>query len=83
MLTDRKALVTGAQQGIGAAAAVALARAGADVAINFLDDRDAAAAVAEEVRAAGRRAMLIHGDVASAAGARKYRMERLRIICLH
>jgi len=69
MLTDRKALVTGAQQGIGAAAAVALARAGADVAINFLDDRDAAAAVAEEVRAAGRNALLIHGDVASAAGA--------------
>jgi 3-oxoacyl-[acyl-carrier protein] reductase len=69
MLTDKKALVTGAQQGIGAAAAIALARAGADVAINFLDDEDAAAGVADAVRQAGRRAVPIQGDVASAASA--------------
>jgi NAD(P)-dependent dehydrogenase (short-subunit alcohol dehydrogenase family) len=57
-------LVTGAQQGIGRAAALAFAEAGADVAINWLDDEEAAAAVAERVRAAGRRAFLHQADVA-------------------
>jgi 3-oxoacyl-[acyl-carrier protein] reductase len=57
-------LVTGAQQGIGRAAALAFAAAGADVAINWLDDEAAAAAVAESVRQAGRRAFLHQADVA-------------------
>jgi NAD(P)-dependent dehydrogenase (short-subunit alcohol dehydrogenase family) len=56
-------LVTGAQQGIGRATALAFAAAGADVAINWLDDERAAAAVAEAVRAAGRRAFLRQADV--------------------
>jgi glucose 1-dehydrogenase len=43
---------------------VALARAGADVAVNFRSHRDEAEAVAAEVRAAGRRALLVPGDVA-------------------
>ncbi len=55
-------LVTGAQQGIGRATALAFAAAGADVAINWLDDEKAAAAVAEAVRAAGRRALLHQAD---------------------
>jgi len=62
-LSGKTALVTGAQQGIGRAIAVALARDGADVGINFLDDRKAAEVVAGEVRALGRRAVLVPGDV--------------------
>ena len=56
-------LVTGAQQGIGRAVAIAFAEAGADVAINWLDDRAAAEAVAGAVRQHGRRAALIQADV--------------------
>jgi 3-oxoacyl-[acyl-carrier protein] reductase len=66
-LSGKTALVTGAQQGIGRAIAVALARDGANVAINFLDDEAAAAGVAAEVRALGRQAALVQGDVARAA----------------
>lgn len=62
-LAGRVGLVTGAQQGIGRAIAVALAREGADVAINFLDDRAAAERVGAEVTALGRRTVMIPGDV--------------------
>jgi NAD(P)-dependent dehydrogenase (short-subunit alcohol dehydrogenase family) len=65
-MTNRTALVTGAQQGIGAAAARALAAAGHDVAINWLDDHAAAEAVAADIRAAGRRAVLLQGSVGTA-----------------
>ena len=64
-LGGKRALVTGAQQGIGRAVALALADAGADVAINWLDDRAAAEAVAGEVRAKGRKACLVQGSVGS------------------
>ena len=59
-------LVTGAQQGIGHAMALAFARDGADVGINYLDERGAAERVAEGVRAHGRRALLVQGDVSRA-----------------
>ena len=68
-LASKTALVTGAQQGIGAATALAFAEAGADVAINWLDDKSAAEHVAGKVRAGGRRAALIQGDVSTVAGA--------------
>jgi len=66
-LAGRVALVTGAQQGIGAAIAVALAEAGADVALTWLDDQPAADGVAARVRQAGRRVHPIRVDVARLA----------------
>lgn len=71
-LTGRTALVTGASRGIGAAAAIALAEGGADVAINYHvpasaefghDNAADADAVAERVRGLGRRAIAVHADV--------------------
>ena len=59
----RVALVTGAQQGIGRAMAVAFAAAGTDVALNWLDDEPAAREVAAAVRERGREALLIRSDV--------------------
>lgn len=64
-LAGKSALITGAQQGIGAAIAIAFAREGADVAINYLDGLAEAQAVAASVRTSGQRAVLIHGDVSS------------------
>ena len=66
-LAGKAALVTGAQQGIGAAIAIAFARNGADVAINYLDGLAEAEAVAAAIRATGQRAILIAGDVSSPA----------------
>ncbi|ONG58976.1 hypothetical protein BKE38_00605 [Pseudoroseomonas deserti] len=63
-------LVTGAQQGIGRAMALAFAATGADVAVNYLDDADAAEAVCAEIRARGRRAVALPGDVREVATAR-------------
>jgi NAD(P)-dependent dehydrogenase (short-subunit alcohol dehydrogenase family) len=62
-LSGTVALVTGAQQGIGRAIAVALARDGADIGVNYLDDPAAAESVAKEVRALGRRAAIVKADV--------------------
>jgi NAD(P)-dependent dehydrogenase (short-subunit alcohol dehydrogenase family) len=62
-LSGRVALVTGAQQGIGRAAALALAEAGADVVVNWLDDPAAGEEVAAAVRGVGRSALLVQADV--------------------
>jgi len=67
-LSGKVALVTGAQQGIGRAIAVALARDGADVGVNYLDDSSAAGRVADEIRGLGRRAITVQADVSQAAG---------------
>ena len=63
-LHGKVALVTGAQQGIGAAIALALAGEGADVAVNWVDNQADAEAVARGVRDKGRRAALIKADMA-------------------
>jgi len=62
-LSGKVVLVTGAQQGIGRAIALRCATAGADVAVNWLDDEGAANDIASEIRAAGRRALTVRGDV--------------------
>ena len=64
-LHGKAALVTGGGRGIGRAAAVMLARAGADVAIGFRNRDVEADAAAAEVRALGRRAVAVGGDLSS------------------
>lgn len=61
---NRSVLITGGGRGIGAATALAAARAGWDVAISFVSDEAAAQAVAQAVRAAGQRARVQRADVA-------------------
>lgn len=70
-LAGKRALVTGAQQGIGKATVLALAVAGADVAINWLDDETAALALATRVREMGRAACTVGGDVSIAPDAQR------------
>ena len=64
-LTGKVALVTGANRGIGRGIAVALAKAGADVAVNFRSDGDesAAKALCTEIERSGRRALAVKADV--------------------
>jgi NAD(P)-dependent dehydrogenase (short-subunit alcohol dehydrogenase family) len=63
-------LVTGGSRGIGAAVARQAAQAGFDVAVNCVRDVAAAEAVAADVRALGRRALVVPGDVGSEADVR-------------
>ncbi len=63
-LAGRKALLTGADSGIGRAAAIAFAREGADVAIGYLPaEQKDAEEVANYIREAGRKAVLLPGDI--------------------
>lgn len=65
-LEGKKALVTGASRGIGRAIAVALAEAGADVAVNYSGSEAAAGETAAAVEALGRQAILVKANVGKA-----------------
>src|SRR5277367_959685 len=65
LLKGQKALVTGANSGIGKAIAIALAAAGAAVAVNYVDGADAARQVVSSIEAQGGRAIAIKADVSN------------------
>jgi 3-oxoacyl-[acyl-carrier protein] reductase len=66
---DRSVLVTGGSRGIGRAVALAFAREGADVVVNYAGNDEAAAEVRERVEALGRRCRTVRGSVADPATA--------------
>ena len=69
LLAGKVALVTGGSGGIGRAAAIGMAREGADVAINYIGDDGAAESCVAEIEALGRRGLAVKGDVAEPATA--------------
>ena len=68
-LDGKVALVTGGSRGIGRAIALALAKSGADVVVNYARNADAAAEVVAEIEALGRRALAVQADVGDTAQA--------------
>ncbi|WP_405974800.1 SDR family oxidoreductase [Streptomyces sp. NBC_00988] len=68
-LNGKVALVTGGSRGIGAATALRLARDGADVAVTYVDGKEAAEDVVGRIEALGRRAVALRADSADAAEA--------------
>src|ERR1700761_4857140 len=64
-LVGQKALVTGANSGIGQAVAIALGRAGADVVVNYVQGDDAADAVVKQIEESGSKAIACKADVSS------------------
>ena len=65
VLSGQKALVTGANSGIGKAVAIALGQAGADVVVNYVEGESAAGAVVEEIKTFGAMAYAHQADVSS------------------
>lgn len=70
-LAGKVALVTGGDSGIGRAVALAFAREGADVAISYLNEHEDAKETKRVVEAAGRRAILLPGDLVEEAQCKK------------
>ncbi|MEW9855718.1 SDR family oxidoreductase [Novosphingobium sp. M1R2S20] len=69
-LEGKKAIITGADSGIGRAVAIAFAREGADVLISYLCEDEDAQETARWVEQAGRKAILVRGDISHAAHCR-------------
>jgi glucose 1-dehydrogenase len=67
LLTGQKALVTGANSGIGEAVAIGLARAGADVIVNYVTNPDAAQKVVAAIEAEGTKGLALEADVSKEA----------------
>jgi glucose 1-dehydrogenase len=65
ILAGQKALVTGANSGIGRGVAIALGQAGADVVVNYVKGDDTAQVVVEEIRSSGAQAFAYQADVSS------------------
>jgi NAD(P)-dependent dehydrogenase (short-subunit alcohol dehydrogenase family) len=69
-LTGKAAVITGGDSGIGRAVAIAFAREGADVLISYLDEHEDAKGTARHVEKAGRRCILVPGDLADRSHAK-------------
>ena len=70
-LEGKKAIITGGDSGIGRAVAIAYAREGADILIAYLDEHDDAEETRRLVEEAGRRAVLVAGDIQSSSHCRQ------------
>lgn len=80
-LTGRRALITGADSGIGRAVAIAYAREGADLVLSYLpDEEDDAREVAQLVHSEGRRAELVPGDLTDEAYCTRLVEEAARVL---
>ncbi len=79
-LTDARALVTGAGHGIGRAIALALADAGADVAVHYGSSADDAQETADAITKVGRRTIVVSGDVRDAAAVNDFVAESVQFL---
>ena len=70
-LKDRIALVTGGSRGIGAAVALALAQAGAHVAVNYRVRREGAEEICSRIRSLGQRALAVQADVSKSSAVKE------------
>jgi NAD(P)-dependent dehydrogenase (short-subunit alcohol dehydrogenase family) len=79
-VAGKVALVTGAARGIGKATALALARHGADVAVNYLSQKEKAQGVVEAIRTLGRRSVAVQGDVSKEGDVKRLVREAIQTL---